>query len=320
MQQKGPFCFAKTTPENKKAIVKAFKESFVVAMVGDNGNDADALMCANIGFAVGKADAFVLAAAKVHAIGGWAGIVEGISIARASIDTVGLAGLMVADNVAILVTYIVGLYKFGSQFTIIPAFMAVLNFVVDGFPTYMLSQNPVSKWLMTVPPPAKDAPLVNKQDVPRYIVNALLIVTGSLYLFATHGDVQGAIPNGPETYMLSFQIMNKLMHLVSNVSRELVFEVAPWRNPYLIAGVVFNIFVFLAAMYWSIANSYIGLAPLNAEAWLTVGIAVALCFAADQAMKVIMRSAIIASPAVKMAIVSGAVAVAACVLSEMSGV
>lgn len=319
-ENEGPYCFAETDPKDKRDIVEAFKVNDVTCMVGDNGNDADALMCANVGIAVGEADDFVLAAAKVHAKGGWRGIVEGINIARAAVETVGLAGLMLFDNIGILITYVIGLYKFGAQFTIFPIFMALMNFLVDGIPTYLLPMNPMSKALMSRPPPAKNAPLINEEDVPRYMTNILVIVAGSLRAYSTYGSVLDSctVPSGPETLMLTFQVMNKLAHLISNVSRtETVLEVSPLRNPYLVAGVALNVALYLISMFWAPISPYMGLAPLGSAAWIHIGYGTVISFAIDQSMKVVMRS--ISSQKVTMCVIAVAVAACACVASEWAG-
>jgi len=308
------------TVQHKRVLVDAFKVNFITGFVGDNTNDMDAIWRAHTGFYVGNKSDFARQAAKVNAGGGWNAIVRSIATARSANDSIGLSGLMVADNIGIVVAYLIGMVKFGAKFTILPDQIALMNLLVDGLPTYMTPYNPVSDYIMTLPPPKKGAPLVHEQDQPRYNINAMLIVVCANYCFsaAMNDEACAAIKNGPETCFGAFLIANKLAHLVSNVSRtETVLEVAPWRNPRLVLFAAANFAFYLVAMYVAPFDKFFGLAPLTQNNWNVIGTMVAGTFVADQLLKVILRSTLFPYPRLAIAIL---VAVCACAFAEFSGV
>lgn len=119
--------FSRTTPEQKLAIVDAFKSrDCVVAVTGDGVNDAPALKAANVGVAIGGGSDVAMEAADLILLGSFASISEGIRLGR-----------LVFQNLQKVISY---LLPAGSWSEIFP----VLSNVFLGVPL------PLSSFLMII--------------------------------------------------------------------------------------------------------------------------------------------------------------------------
>ncbi|KAG6815165.1 hypothetical protein H0H93_010736 [Arthromyces matolae] len=75
--------FARTTPEQKLSIVKAFqKRDNVVAVTGDGVNDAPALKAADVGVAIASGSDVAIEASDLILVGGFDSIIGGIRLGR----------------------------------------------------------------------------------------------------------------------------------------------------------------------------------------------------------------------------------------------
>lgn len=79
--------FARTTPQQKLRIVRAFQErEEVVAMTGDGVNDAPSLKAADIGIAIGSGSDIAMEAADMVLLESFSGIVEAVRYGRVVFD------------------------------------------------------------------------------------------------------------------------------------------------------------------------------------------------------------------------------------------
>lgn len=112
--------FARTTPEQKLAIVRAYKENgFVVAVSGDGSNDAPALKCADIGVAMASGSDVAREAGNIILVdNSFDSIVTGIK-----------EGRLIFENLRKALAYTVT--------SAVPQLIPFMLFVLFGFPNAM---------------------------------------------------------------------------------------------------------------------------------------------------------------------------------------
>lgn len=161
--------FARTNPEDKLRIVRAFQRlGLSVAVTGDGVNDALALKQAEIGIAMGKkgTDVAKEAADMVITDDNYATIVKAIEEGRTIYDNV-LKSIryLVSTNISELLTILIALIV-GLPAPLVPAQILWINLVSDGLPAIALALDPKDPQAMKKLPRSKDHKLV---DIPSLV-------------------------------------------------------------------------------------------------------------------------------------------------------
>ncbi|MBM4374459.1 MAG: cation-translocating P-type ATPase [Deltaproteobacteria bacterium] len=147
--------FARTTPEQKLRIVRAFKRAgHVVAMTGDGVNDAPALREANIGVAMGKmgTDVARQAADLVLADDNFATIVDAVREGRAIYRNIQkFIFFLLSANMGLVVAVFTVSF-FGEWPPLTPLMVLWINLVTNGLPALALGIDPPDQRLMEEPP------------------------------------------------------------------------------------------------------------------------------------------------------------------------
>lgn len=157
--------FARTSPEQKLRIVKAFKRfGFIVAMTGDGVNDAPAIKEANIGIAMGASGSDVTKdVASITLIDdNFSTIVNAIEEGRSVSNNIrrsvkyllsGSIGVMVAIFVTSAVT---------GTLPLLPIQILWVNIICETILGSPLAVESPSEDIMNNPPIKKDAPIIDK--------------------------------------------------------------------------------------------------------------------------------------------------------------
>jgi Ca2+-transporting ATPase len=156
--------FARTNPEDKLRIVKAFQETgFSVAVTGDGVNDSLALKQAEIGVAMGKkgTDVAKEAADIVITDDNYATIITAIEEGRTIYDNVlkairYLLSTNIGEILSILIALIIGLPA-----PLLPAQILWTNLVSDGLPALALAVDPKDPTAMRRSPRAKQSKIID---------------------------------------------------------------------------------------------------------------------------------------------------------------
>lgn len=147
--------FARTTPEQKLRIVRAYKRAgHVVAMTGDGVNDAPALREANIGVAMGKmgTDVARQAADLVLADDNFATIVDAVREGRAIYRNIQkFIFFLLSANMGLVVAVFTVSF-FGTWPPLTPLMVLWINLVTNGLPALALGVDPPDRQLMSESP------------------------------------------------------------------------------------------------------------------------------------------------------------------------
>lgn len=143
--------FARVSPENKTAIVKAFKANgHICAMTGDGVNDAPSLKAADIGIAMGIAGTDVAkgAADMVLADDNFASIEKAVEEGRGIFTNIKKTIIfLLSSNIAeVLVMLFIILVGFETPF--IAIHLLWINLITDSLPAIALGMDPKDKGIM----------------------------------------------------------------------------------------------------------------------------------------------------------------------------
>lgn len=179
--------FARTTPRHKMSIISAFQSNgAVVAMTGDGVNDAPALKMADIGISMGKGGTDVAkeAADVILVDDNFSTILSAVEEGKGIFYNIqNFLSFQLSTAVAAL-TLITLSTAFRLKLPLNAMQILFINILMDGPPSQSLGVDPVDrKSVMSRPPRAKNAPVLNKRLFYRIAFSATMVVLGTLYVY-----------------------------------------------------------------------------------------------------------------------------------------
>ena len=183
--------FSRVTPEQKMRIVDQLQQKGdVVAMTGDGVNDAQALSKANIGIAMGIAGTDVAkdAADMVLQDDNFANIVAAVEEGRKIYQNIrNFVRYQVSTNVAAVLLIVLATLVFRWELPLTATQILVINILMDGPPAVALGVERKHGRVMHEPPRAMTEGLPTGFDMLMIAFLALVMTTGTLFLFFVNG-------------------------------------------------------------------------------------------------------------------------------------
>jgi Ca2+-transporting ATPase len=281
--------FARTTPEQKLAIVDALKDTgHIVAMTGDGVNDAPALQRSDIGVAMGVAgtDVSKEAADMVLTDDNFATIVAATREGRRIYDNIrrfvryGLTGGS-AEIWVMLVAPLVGL-----PIPLLPVQILWLNLLTHGLPGLALGVERADPDSMRRPPRPPSESILGRglwQHVLGFgMLTAAVTLTLGVWEYRHDGPWQTMVL----TTLALLQLGNSLAARAETTS---TFRLGFRTNPFLLATVLGTVAVQIAVIYWSPLQEALDTEALDLSHLLLALLASTITFWAIELEKLVRR-------------------------------
>jgi len=314
---KGNLVFCRTDPESKQKLVKMLQNmGEVTAMTGDGVNDAPALQQASIGIAMGITGTEVAkeAADMVLSDDNFATIVNAVEEGRTIYNSMqAFICFLISCNIGEILAIL-----FSSMLSLPEPLTAMhllwVNLVTDGPPATALGFNPPDKDVMKRKPRSSAEPIMTPWLLTRYCIIGTYVGVATVGIAVREymdrglsweqlrrwSSLDKSVFSAetrlmPQTLSLTTLVCIELLKALGAVSVDAsIFSLPPWRNPWLIAGVVvpFGLHCGLVHSdyfgYGGFAEAF-GLVALGKEEWKKVLMWSAPMVIIDELLKVVGR-------------------------------
>jgi len=209
--------FARTTPEHKLRLVRAFQaDGLTVAMTGDGVNDAPALKQADVGVAMGRkgTEAAKEAAEMVLADDNFASIVAAVREGRTVYDNIlKVIGWTLPTNGGEAMTILAAL-ALGLQLPLTPVQILWINMITSVTLGLVLAFEPAEPGIMRRPPRRRDQPILTGDLVWRIGFVSALFVAGAFGMFFW-AEARGLPIEEARTLVVNTLVVMEIFYLFS---------------------------------------------------------------------------------------------------------
>lgn len=260
--------YARVQPSHKVLLLKALQDmGEVVSMSGDGVNDAPALKRAHVGVSMGQRGTDVAreASAMVLTDDDYSTIVTAIAEGRRIYDNIKkFVIFLMRSNIGEVMT-IAGAMLLGMPLPLLPLHILWINLVTDSFPALALAAEPAEKNIMQRPPRKQGEGLFHGEWL-------LLITAGTLNMILCLSIFKIVLVTVPgdlvlaRTATLGASIVFQLFLALSTRSKVTVFQVSPFKNPYLVGAIILSISVHGLLLFTPLAALF-GVKPISMIIW-----------------------------------------------------
>jgi Ca2+-transporting ATPase len=271
-----PRVFARVSPQNKLAIVKALQaRKHITAMTGDGVNDAPAIRRADIGIAMGLTgtDIAKQAADIVLADDNFSTIIGAVEEGRRVYDNITkfVVYILACNSAEIWIVLMALILKLPVPLASIHILWA--NIIADIPPSMSIGCEPAEVDLLMRPPRQANDRLLSGWNVVYIVLLGFFISFLSLFRYIYGCMFQNGIDLGllrAEVFMC-LTILQLVLALFSRSLTQSAFSMSPLGNAWMILALSVSTLTLLLGCYIPGLNSLLEMAPIDHFGWLRIG-------------------------------------------------